>query len=163
MGVGVREGGGGVRGGDGSSEAELIEDSLRQKDRRTTLVVTAITLVTATKHLLPCTVHPLRECLSIGIEHQLEDFGGAASVLADEGARGGVEDGKTSVDVPFIGIDAEHDVYLDSFDTADVVAMFPGVGESFGPCCAHALWRNERIVTATYINDSVRTLGMRRV
>ena len=39
--------------------------------------------------------------------------------------------------MPFVGIDAKHDVDLDGFDAADVLAVFPGIRSLGSPGCTH--------------------------
>ena len=70
-------------------------------------------------------------------EHKFEYFCRTTSELVDLVTSGGVEDGETGVDVPFVGVDSQHDVNLHCFDAFDVVPMFPGVTLLACPGCAH--------------------------
>ena len=60
-------------------------------------------------------------------EHELEEVRGAGSEGVDLDLGRGVQDSEAGVDVPFVGVDAKHDVDLDGFDATDVLALFPGI------------------------------------
>lgn len=77
------------------------------------------------------------EALEVAFQHELVELGDGFGVLGDLVAGFGVEDGEAGVDVPFLGVDAQHDVHLDVFEAADVAAEFPGVLGVGMPCFAH--------------------------
>lgn len=114
--IGVRGDGAGV--GGEPPEAELVEDALTEEDLRAPA---------AFEDLPAGAVEPLAEFLALAFEHELEELRDAFGVLVDLQARGRVQDGKARVDVPFIRVDAEHDVDLHRFDSADVFAFLPRV------------------------------------
>lgn len=90
------------------------------------------------KNLPPRAVHSLPEPLLIRGEHELEYVRRGLRELFDLTSSGRVQDGETGVDVPFVGEDAEHDVYFDGLDSADVEPVLPRVGLCARPGCAHA-------------------------
>jgi hypothetical protein len=59
------------------------------------------------------------------LEHEGVEVGGGARELGDLLVGFGVEDGEAGVDVPLLGVDAEHEVDLYVFDAADVARPLP--------------------------------------
>lgn len=77
------------------------------------------------------------EALEVAFQHELVELGDGFGVLGDLVAGFGVEDGEAGVDVPFLRVDAQHDVHLYVFEPADVAAELPGVLLVGVPCLAH--------------------------
>lgn len=71
-------------------------------------------------------------------KHQLEQLGHAFSILAYLLPSAGVQDRETSIDMPFIAVDAQHEINLDVFDPADVAWDVPGKLVIGLPCSTHA-------------------------
>jgi hypothetical protein len=89
------------------------------------------------KHSLARGVHTLAEFVSLTGKHELEQLGHRLRILLDLPLRIRVQDRKTGVDVPLIGVDAQRDVHLNVLDTTNVARAVPWeliVGE---PSSAH--------------------------
>lgn len=70
-------------------------------------------------------------------KHQLEELGDRFGILPDLPFGPGVQDGKTSVDMPFVRVDTKHDIALDVLNATDIAVDLPReliIGE---PCGAH--------------------------
>lgn len=89
--------------------------------------------------LFACVVDAGAEALFVACEHKLEESGCRGSVLVDLYAGEGIENGEACVNVPLVRVNAKHDVYFDSFNSSDVLALFPGIRALAGPGCAHAV------------------------
>lgn len=101
-------------------------------------------------------VHPLAQLLLAllpATQHQLEQLSDALGELVDLRARVRVEDRKARIDMPFVRVDAEHDVDFDGFDAADVVTVLPGVEAGACPCRAHP-------DSAESVTKTTQSLGM---
>ena len=71
-------------------------------------------------------------------KHQLEELSDRFSILANLSLGPSVQNCKTSIDMPFIGVDTKHNIAFYVLDTADIAVDFPRkliIGE---PCGAHA-------------------------
>lgn len=77
------------------------------------------------------------EAIEVAFQHELVELGDGLCVLGDLVTGFGVEDGEAGVDVPFLRVDAQHDVHLHVFEPADVAAELPGVLLVGVPCLAH--------------------------
>lgn len=83
-------------------------------------------------------VHAGAELVAMTLQHKLEQLGGGLGELSNLLVCFGVEDGEAGVDVPLLGIDAEHEVDLDVFDAADITGSLPGELLGSMPGLAHA-------------------------
>lgn len=111
-------------------KCELIQQIIPQQQ--------LLPLVILAKHRFPTGMHTLAQLLPLPRKHQLKQFRDRLGVLLNLLFRIGIEDRQTSVDVPFIRVDAQRDVHFDILDAADVARAVPGelvVGE---PGAAHA-------------------------
>ena len=61
--------------------------------------------------------------------------------------------------MPFVGIDMKHDVDLDSFNTANILALFPGIRVLGSPRCTHASMRHMSIFLITRKDGDIREEG----
>ena len=112
------------------SQRKPVQDLVSQQQIATT--------TTSFEHSPSGGFDPLLQRLTMTPEHQLEQFGDGLRVLADLFLRGWVEDSKTGIDVPFVGVDPESDVYLDVLNAAYVTVDFPGKLVVCVPGGAHA-------------------------
>lgn len=78
------------------------------------------------------------ELVGAALQHEVEQLGGGLGELGDLLVGFGVEDGEAGVDVPLLGVDAEHEVDLDVFDAADITGSLPGELLGCVPGLAHA-------------------------
>ena len=70
-------------------------------------------------------------------KHQLEELGNRFGILPDLSFGPSIQNGKTSVDMPFVGVDTKHNIAFYVLNTANVAVDLPRkliVGE---PCGAH--------------------------
>jgi hypothetical protein len=72
-------------------------------------------LRTPAKNPLPAPMNPLLKLSSLPNQHKLKQLRNALRELVDLRARGRIEDGQAGVDVPLVGVDAEHYVYFYGF------------------------------------------------
>lgn len=75
--------------------------------------------------------------MEISLEHEFIEISDTAGVLSNLFSCFGVENCQAGVDVPFLAVDAQHDVDFDVFDTADVTTQLPGELAVSVPCFAH--------------------------
>ncbi len=86
------------------SKAEAVEDVLAQQ----------YLLPLHSKTFLRESIRRLdTEFLPLALKHELEEFRGVFQVLVNPNSRRRTQDGEASVHMPFVQIDAEHDVDLD--------------------------------------------------
>lgn len=90
------------------------------------------------KDKLACGAHAAFEFGGVAGDHELEEVSDRACELLDLGAGGGVEHGEAGVDVPFVRVDAQGDVYFYVFDAGGPARGFPGKLAVSVPGGAHA-------------------------
>lgn len=74
---------------------------------------------------------------SVAAKHQLEELGNRFGILPDLSLGPSIQNGKTSVDMPFVGVDTKHNIAFYVLNTANVAVDLPRkliIGE---PCGAH--------------------------
>ena len=87
----------------------------------------------------PSPNNPLPKLTHLLTKHKLKQLRSALLELVGLRACGGVEDREASVDVPLVCVDAERYVYFYGFGVADVVPVFPVVGDRVSPGRAHTI------------------------
>lgn len=92
----------------------------------------------AAKHRISSRIHPLAQLPFIARQEQLEQLGHGLGVLFNLLLGVWVQDGKTCVHVPLVGVDAKRDVDLDVLDAANVARRLPRELVVGGPRGAHA-------------------------
>lgn len=115
-----------------TADGELIEDVFSEEYR-------CAVCIDCAEYLFACVVDAGAEGVFVACEHELEEGGCRRSILVDLYAGGGVENGEAGINVPLVRVNAEHDVYFDCFNSADVLALFPGIRALACPGCAHAV------------------------
>jgi hypothetical protein len=111
------------------AEAELVEQLIVQQQ--------LVFGLERAEDCSPSSVDTLSQLLPVPAEHELEQLRHALSVLSNLASSAGIEDGKTSVDVPLVAVDAKGEVHLHVLDAANVSWHLPGELLVGCPCGAH--------------------------
>lgn len=114
------------------AQAEAVEDVVFEQG-----TVAPFGRVFFAKDLFLRCVDSLSEFVCSTLQHEVVQLRGALGELIDLSMRLGVQDGEAGIDVPFLGVDAQHEVDLDILDPADVAGAFPGELLVGVPCLAH--------------------------
>lgn len=117
----------------GRAEAELVEHVIAEER-----LARPLGAALGAEDLFLGGVDAGAELVGAALQHQVEQLGGGLGELGDLLVGFGVEDGEAGVDVPLLGVDAEHQVDLDVFDATDVTGSFPGEMVRCVPGLAHA-------------------------
>lgn len=90
------------------------------------------------KHSFSGNFNACLEFLPMTAKHKFEELRDGLSVLPDLLFSPRVEYGKACIDVPLVGVDAEHEIALDVFNTANIAVNFPRELVVREPCRTHA-------------------------
>lgn len=151
----------------GAARGRVVVGGLAERKRVEDRVLDEGPLVLAprlgAKDLVARGKHAPAQAGQVADEHELVEVGDAARVLRDLLARLGVEDGEAGVDMPFLAVDAQHEVDFDVFDAADVAAHGPrelpvGVprlahGEESGVCDGLRVGRDAVVLSRGEVHE----------
>jgi len=73
-----------------------------------------------------CSLDALLKIVSMAAKHQLKELSDGFGILPDLFFCPGIEYGETGVNMPFVGVDTQHNVALDIFDASNVTVDLPG-------------------------------------
>lgn len=116
------------------AQAEAVQEFVFQQQ----LVIVGSLLVHVAEDSTSRRFDALPQFFLVSAKHELEQLGDRLGILLDLFLCRGVHNGKTGIDVPFVRVDAEHDVDLDILDTADVTGNLPWELVVRGPGASHA-------------------------